>query len=84
MSRCPDRRARAVYIFTVGRWARPTIRRTRTREVPFAADPASLAHDPGVVVEPAIRLAAGEGRNGYRYRGTADGEDLVPTHAELA
>lgn len=51
----------------------------RTREAEFVADPGSMTHDPDVVVEPAIRLAAGEGENGGRYRGTADGTGFERT-----
>jgi 3-oxoacyl-[acyl-carrier protein] reductase len=46
----------------------------RTREAAFVEDPASLDHEPAVVVSPAVELAAGAGENGGRYRGTPDGE----------
>lgn len=56
----------------------------RTGEARYVEDPASFTHqDPGVVTEPAVRLAAGEGANGERYRGGADGESLELTHAVL-
>ena len=55
----------------------------RTREAEFVEDPASMAHDPSVVVEPAVRLASGEGANGERYRGSSDGAGLELTRAEL-
>ena len=55
----------------------------RTREAEFVEDPSSMSHDVDVVVEPAVRLAAGEGDNGGRYRGTVDGEGFELTHAEL-
>jgi 3-oxoacyl-[acyl-carrier protein] reductase len=55
----------------------------RTREADVVDDPSALAHDPAVVVEPAIQLVAGAGENGDRYQGTADGEGLERTHAEL-
>lgn len=56
----------------------------RTGEARYVEDPASFTHqDPGVVTEPAVRLAAGEGANGERYRGGADGESLELTHAAL-
>lgn len=51
----------------------------RTREAQFVDDPASMSHDPPVVREPIVRLAAGEGRNGGRYRGLADGEGFEET-----
>lgn len=53
----------------------------QTREVEELDDPSTLAHAPGVVIEPAIRLASGFGVNGGRYQGTADGEGLELTHA---
>lgn len=51
----------------------------RTREAQFVDDPASMSHQPTVVREPIVRLAAGEGRNGGRYRGLADGEGFEET-----
>lgn len=51
----------------------------RTREAQFAEDPSSMSHEPTVVREPMVRLAAGEGRNGGRYRGLADGEGFEET-----
>lgn len=51
----------------------------RTREAEFLADPSSMRHEPEVVGEPVVRLLAGEGRNGGRYRGEADGEGFVET-----
>jgi NAD(P)-dependent dehydrogenase (short-subunit alcohol dehydrogenase family) len=51
----------------------------RTREAAFVEDPSSLSHEAAVVREPTVRLAAGEGRNGGRYRGTPDGEGFERT-----
>lgn len=56
----------------------------RTREAAFVADPRTMEHEPEVVVEPAVRLASGEGENGGRYQGTPDGEGLVLTASESA
>lgn len=57
----------------------------RTGEARYVEDPASFTHqDPAVVEEPAVRLAAGEGVNGERYRGGADGESLELTHSVFA
>lgn len=53
----------------------------RTGEARYVEDPASFSHDPAVVVEPAVRLAAGGGDNGDRYRATSDGEGLELTHS---
>lgn len=55
----------------------------RTREAEFVDDPSSMRHDPEVVVEPAVRLAAGAGRNGGRYEGTPDGSGFELTDAEI-
>lgn len=49
-----------------------------TREAQFTDSP--MAHDADVVREPMIRLAAGEGENGGRYRGTEDGQGFEETH----
>lgn len=55
----------------------------RTREAEFLEDPSTMRHGPEVVAEPAVRLVAGEGRNGGRYRGRADGEGFVETDYAL-
>lgn len=55
----------------------------RTREAEFAVDPDALSHDPAVVREPIIRLAAGEGRNGGRYQGLPDGSGFEETDLML-
>jgi 3-oxoacyl-[acyl-carrier protein] reductase len=55
----------------------------RTREAQFVDDPSSMSHEPTVVREPMVRLAAGEGRNGGRYRGLADGEGYEETDLML-
>jgi NAD(P)-dependent dehydrogenase (short-subunit alcohol dehydrogenase family) len=49
-----------------------------TREAQFSDSP--MAHDADVVREPIVRLAAGEGENGGRYRGTEDGQGFEETH----
>lgn len=40
-------------------------------------DPADMAHEPDVVAEPGVQLAAGDGDNGGRYVGTEDGTTFV-------
>lgn len=55
----------------------------RTREAAVVDDPTVLDHEPSVVVEPAVQLAAGAGENGGRYQGTADSRGFERTHAEL-
>lgn len=50
-----------------------------TREAEFLEDPSGMSHEPEVIEEPAVRLLAGEGRNGGRYRGEPDGEAFVET-----
>lgn len=55
----------------------------RTREAAFVDTPTSLDHAPEVVIEPTVRLAAGEGENGGRYVGTPDGTGFERTHLEL-
>ncbi len=41
-----------------------------------------FAHEPAVVAEPLVQLAAGAGENGGRYVGTDDGEELEPYSRE--
>lgn len=50
----------------------------RTREAEITG-PEAMAHDADVVREPMVRLAAGEGQNGGRYRGAGDGKGFEQT-----
>ena len=52
----------------------------RTQEAAFVEDPLrDMNHDPEVIIEPMIKLAAGGGRNGGRYRGGSDGRSYEET-----
>jgi len=52
----------------------------RTSEAAFVEDPLkNMNHDPDVIIEPMIKLANGDGRNGGRYRGLGDGEGYEET-----
>ncbi|MFB6096303.1 MAG: SDR family NAD(P)-dependent oxidoreductase [Haloferacaceae archaeon] len=50
----------------------------RTREAEITG-PENMAHDADVVREPVVRLVAGEGENGGRYKGAPDGENFALT-----
>ncbi len=52
----------------------------RTSEAAFVEDPLkNMNHDPDVIIEPMVKLASGEGRNGGRYRGLGDGKGYEET-----